>query len=1331
MGRRHRRELVLRGDRDSEPLLLHEFFERSARAHPDRIAVEVPPAPGRQARSRITYAGLAREVRALAARLSPLVDGECVVAILLPRDSHRLYAAQLAVLTAGAAYTCLDPAHPDDRLRFVLEDSGAVAVITDGRGRARPAVRAVPPERVLDVADPAARGTAAAPAPASSPLPPSRLAYVIYTSGTSGRPKGVMVEHRSIANLVGSDLGYFGLGPGDRVAQNSSAAYDSSIEELWLALAAGATAVVMDDETARLGPDLVPWLARERITVLCPTPTMLRAAGCSDPAAALPDLRLVYAGGEAMPADLADRWSRGKWLENGYGPTECSVTVVRRRLVPGEDPTIGFPVRGHVAHVLDESLGEVPDGDPGELCLAGPGVARGYLRRDELTAERFPTLPGLGRVYRTGDLVRRGPGGDLEYLGRIDGQVKIRGHRVELGEIEARLSGLPGVRQAACRIQGEGAARRIAAFVVPADAAAPPDPERLRAALAEVLPAHMVPARMALLDALPTTTGGKLDRRALPELDAPAAASREGGRAPKDELERRIAGVLRDALGLAEDPGADRDFFLDLGGDSLAAAVTVSALRADEATAGLTVRDLYEGRTAAALAERARRSRASGPARPREEERNRPGILPAFLVPGAWILGVFLVAALVAWALVFLLLPAALEWVGTVPLLLLLPPVAFAAALLRVPLAVGATVLAKRLLVGRYRARRVPLWGSFHLRHWIVGQVARSLPWNLVAGTVFSGALLRALGARVGKRVHVHRGVDFGRGGWDLLEIGDDATLARDGSLRLSEAVDGELVFGPVSVGARATVDVRAGLSPHSAAGDDSFLSAHSWLPPGTTIPAGERWDGIPATAAGPAPAAEAPSRAERTFSPVAHGLALVAARLGLQALLATPALAVLCGLAIGFDVDADAAIRWLYGPALGSGVVAILFAIVVFGGPLSLLLSALAVRAIGAVRAGTIDRFGSVWLRVWLASGLLEAAGTRLSGSLFWPPWLRLAGMRIGRNCEISTIIDVVPGRVEIGDETFLADGIYLGGPRVHRGAVTIADTSLGRSVFLGNHAVVPAGARVPDDVLIGVSTVADDRVRPGSSWFGHPAFELPRRATPAGDRRLTHEPGPVRYLTRLLWESARFLLPAVPLAVTLGWVKVLAVTGAGADPLGNLALFLGTSLAAAAAPVLAVLALKWALLGRVSPGRHPLWSCWCSRWDFLYLAWGRLARGPLSLFEGTPFLAFWLRAMGARVGRRVYLGGAFAQVVDPDMLRFGDGATVNGLFQAHTFEDRLLKIDRVTIGAGATTGDGSVLFYGADVGERSRVEPHGVVMKRERLLPGRRYVGCPTREP
>ncbi|MEO8464995.1 MAG: non-ribosomal peptide synthetase, partial [Gammaproteobacteria bacterium] len=581
--------------------VLHDIFADVVRRHPDRTAIDVPPSAHRPLRHTVTYAELDRQSTALAHSLSAFIEApDRIVVVLLPRDSEHVYAAQLGALKAGAAFTCVDPVFPDDQVRTIIDDADPVAVVTDAMGRERLA-RIGARVRTVDV-----REVAAQTAPVAAPawLTPANLAYLIYTSGTTGRPKGVMIEHRSIVGLVQGDVATIGVTPDDRVAQNSSCAYDSSIEETWFALAVGATLVVMDDETVRLGPDLPAWLRQERITMFCPPPTMLRATGCADPARELPQLRLLHPGGEALSQEIADRWSVGRRVINDYGPTETTITALRAVIEPGRPVAIGTPVPGAHAWVLDENSRPVPDGTPGELCLGGTGLARGYRNDAALTARKFPTHARLGRLYRTGDLATRGADGRFYSHGRIDSQVKIRGYRIELEAVEARLAEIPGVREAACTVQGEGVRKTLVGFVVPERKGAAVDPAMLKARLVELLPAYMVPAQIKIIDRLPRNSSNKLNRRALPVMAIDAHGERPPAAPPGDEREARVTAAMQEALGLPHAVGVDEDFFDDLGGDSFASAVLVSRLRDHADTALLTVRDVYEARTSSALAAR-------------------------------------------------------------------------------------------------------------------------------------------------------------------------------------------------------------------------------------------------------------------------------------------------------------------------------------------------------------------------------------------------------------------------------------------------------------------------------------------------------------------------------------------------------------------------------------------------------------------------------------------------------------------------------------------------------------------------------------------------------
>jgi non-ribosomal peptide synthetase-like protein len=1324
---------------------LDAIFRHAVRSHADRVAIDVPPRDGRP-RTCLTYRQLDARADAIAAALPATGDGgeQPIALVMLPRDCADVYASQLAAARSGCAFCCVDAAFPDRHIRSVIDDARPVAVLTDRAGAAR--LRRLAGERtVIDVGDVGDAPGVAAPASGgrvARAARPHDLAYLIYTSGTTGLPKGVMIEHAGIASLVRSDAARFGLGPGDRVAQCSSNAYDSSVEETWLAFGVGATLVPVDDERVRSGPDLVPWLKAERISAFCPPPTLLRAMGVEDPARELPDLRLLYVGGEALPQDLSDRWSAHLRLENGYGPTECTVTVVRGTMRPGVPVHIGTAVEGNEAFVMDEEGIPVPDGAEGELWIRGIGLARGYRHRPEATAERFIEHPALGRLYRTGDRVRRRPDGMLEYLGRIDGQVKLRGYRIELAAVEACLAQHPSVTQAACAVVGSGPTAQLGACVVRRAGAPATDDlaHELRAWVRERLPAYMAPARVRWTDAVPTLVSGKVDRRAAAALLADGAPAEDDGASdrfdamcadPSLPARERICAAFAGALGMQELPDADAHFFTDLGGDSLRAVDCVLRLRRGYGGQG-GVRDLYAHPTATALAGviAATEVRPPALAAAPPHARRTPGagtVAAAACGQAAVVAAGFVITGASAYAVLFHGLPALVNAVSLRHAVWVAPLALLGLACLWFPLSVLLTAAAKRVLIGRYEPGTVDAWSSRYVREWIVEQVASSIPWALIEGTELVPWTYRMLGARVGRRVHIHRGVNMRRGGWDLLEIGDGATVAQDAAILTSHLHAGEVIHGAVRIGARAHVGVRATLEPGTSLGDGSAIDALGVLPSGCSVPDGERWSGVPAAPAGacvPLPAHE--DRACRPADPWTWTAAFFAVRLATTAVALAPAVAIGWLAASSADVDLAA---WCAQPRLSAPLVFLACAWSAASVAAGLLLSAILMRLSGGVRPGTHPRYGFTYLRIWLRTGIVESAGRWLSGTLFWPLWLRVAGMRIGRASEVSTIIDVLPETVTVGRECFFADGIYFCSPHVQDGQVHVARTELGDGTFLGNHCVIPAGHTYPEGMFVGIATVAPESAGPGQGWFGIPPMLLHRRDVVDADRRLTFEPGAMQRLSRWSWESARCLVAVPALLAGLGWLAAVQHAHGTASPW---ACALGWAPLASAGAWLALVAFgiaaKWVLLGRVRPGQHGLWSCWCSRWDYLYVLWWFSARPALARVEGTPFLAMALRAAGTRIGRNVLIGPGATQIVDPDMLSFGDGATVACHFQAHSFEDRILKVDHVRLEPGSSAAENAVVFYGARIERDATLDSGSVLMKRGVVPAGTVARGAPV---
>jgi len=594
-----------------EPRLLPDLLAAAADIDPDALALV-------SGAEEITYRELDERSTRLARLLVSRGAGpEDVIAVALTRSVESVTAVW-AVAKSGAAFVPVDPNYPGDRVAHMVSDSGAVLGVTTSE-HADGLPDGIPWLVLDDAAVSAALDEQSVARPSNADrvriLTPSHPAYVIYTSGSTGVPKGVVVTHAGLAAFAAEQVGRYGVESGSRTLHFASPSFDASILELLMAFGAGATMVVAPTSIYG-GQELTELLAARRVTHAFVTPAALASV---DPAG-LDALGVVVVGGEACSADLVARWATGgRKMFNAYGPTEATVASnISDPLVPGEPVTIGRAIRGANTYVLDARLRPVPAGVVGELYLEGPGLARGYHERAGLTAERFVAnpfgAPG-SRLYRTGDVVRTSADRVIEYVGRADDQVKLRGFRIELGEIEAVLHRLDAVAQAVVVVKHE----QLVAYLVAAPSASI-DPAAVKDAVGRALPSYMVPAAVVVLDELPISGSGKLNRQALPE---PEFDVREF-RAPETPIEEIVAEVFADLLGVAR-VGRDDDFF-ELGGNSLVATRAVARLGEALETA-VPVRVLFEASSVHGLAARIEQVAGSG-GRTRLVARTRPDVVP-------------------------------------------------------------------------------------------------------------------------------------------------------------------------------------------------------------------------------------------------------------------------------------------------------------------------------------------------------------------------------------------------------------------------------------------------------------------------------------------------------------------------------------------------------------------------------------------------------------------------------------------------------------------------------------------------------------------------------
>ncbi|MGW0022662.1 amino acid adenylation domain-containing protein, partial [Rhodococcus sp. NPDC003382] len=565
---------------------LPDILVASAAADPDAVAVVA-------GEHRLTYRELDEQSNRMARKLIRYGIGpEAAVAIAVRRSVESVLAVW-AVAKTGAAFLPVDPNYPTSRIEHMISDSAvAVGFTTTGSRDSLPATvmwlnlddpyEQASPDRVTD-------------ADRVRPLRIEHPAYVIYTSGSTGTPKGVTVTHAGLANLVAEQRARFGVGPDMRVLHAASPSFDAAVLEMLWAFGSGGRLVISQPGVFG-GRELAELLAREQVTHAALTPAAL---GTVDPVG-LDHLGTVIVGGEACPPELVARWAPGRTMVNTYGPAEATIqSNAGRPLTAGDPVTIGGPIRGFAELVLDDRLRPVPVGVVGELYLSGPGLARGYRNRAGLTASRFVAAPDGQRMYRTGDLVRwcRRDDGTLEldYVGRSDQQVKVRGFRIELGEIESALRACDGVEQAVASVH-RGAVDRLVGYVVP-EPGTEVDPVAVLAQVGTRLAPHMVPATVSVIDAVPVTANGKVDRAALPEPDFRSGAAEF--RAPASETEAVLAELFAEVLGV-ETVGAQDSFFA-LGGDSIMSIQLVARAKARGLV--FSPRDVFECRTVSALAQ--------------------------------------------------------------------------------------------------------------------------------------------------------------------------------------------------------------------------------------------------------------------------------------------------------------------------------------------------------------------------------------------------------------------------------------------------------------------------------------------------------------------------------------------------------------------------------------------------------------------------------------------------------------------------------------------------------------------------------------------------------
>jgi non-ribosomal peptide synthetase-like protein len=1336
-----------------------------------------------------------RELDAAANQLARFLVGQGVrpgdrVGLLSDRSVDG-YVGMLGVLKARAAYVPLDAAFPPDRLSYIATDAGVRTVLS--RSHLADRLAQLPDTITLMYLDKVTgliagqRRSRLRPGEVGDPA--DDLCYVIYTSGSTGRPKGVAIEHASICNFVQVAAEVYGLTPRDRVYQGMTIAFDFSVEEIWVPWMAGATLVPKPDGGRVLGPELHAFLRDGHVTALCCVPTLLATLDED-----LPGLRFLLVSGEPCPQDLVARWHRpGRRFLNVYGPTEATVTATWTVVDPGRPVTIGVPLPTYAVVVLDPDSGTaLPPGAMGEIGIAGIGLARGYLGRPDLTERAFvPDFLGIpnnppGKIYRTGDLGRVNAEGEIEHHGRIDTQVKIRGYRIELTEIESVLLRTPGIAQAVVSThEPTPGAVELAAYYSQRHGAPPVDPGRVYAELRDRLPAYMVPAYLEQLPVIPMLPSGKADRKSLPAPRGPRLTAAQGDLVgPGTEAERVLAEVLAEVLN-AKQVSVDSHFFDELGANSLLMARFSAALRQRSDLPPVSMKDIYLHPTVRRLA-----ASFEGPGPAGETAPAAPPIPDPMLPvpkgkPRYFLCGALQLLAFLGYvAGVALAVDVGAAWAVAghgVPGIYARLVVFGGGGLLALGIL---PVLAKWLIIGRWKPRGIRAWSLGYFRFWLVKTLIAANPMALMfVGTPLYVLYLRALGAKIGRRV-----VIFTRNApicTDLLTIGAGSVIRKDTYLTGYRARAGVIETGAVRIGANAFVGEHSVIDIGTSIGDGAQFGHASALLAGQAIPAGQCWHGSPAQPAGA-------DDNYLTIPPARCGFLrrawYCATRLALMLFVAGPLAAAAASLLISRPallarpLDQVNPASWtFYCAALA------IAAVVFFGSILAgLIIAGTVPRLLGrALKPGQVyPLFGAHHALQRMVSRMtnLGAYNGLFGDSSAITGYLGLIGYRLapveqtGSNFGME-VKHEVPTLAVVGTGTMVSDGLSIVNAEFSSSSFRVSPAAIGARNFLGNGIVYPSGGRTGDDCLLATKVMipVSGPVREGVGLLGSPCFEIPRSVHRdhefdhlSTQRRRRHRLKAknrhnvvsmgLHLLVRWLYLSGLMVLALVPLT---GYTALAALSPAVSRTLGRTALgratlaktalartALGTTVLSRPVPgttvsdVLGTTAIVlldviftvafFVLVERAVTGFHRMRPRFCSIYQLPFWRHERYWKVPsmayLGMFNGTPFKSVVWRLLGVRVGRRLLDDGC--TIVERTLVTIGSECTLDAgsILQCHSLEGGTFKSDRITVGDRCTIGTGAFVHYGVTLGDGAVLDADSFLMKGEHVPPGARWLGNPA---
>jgi non-ribosomal peptide synthetase-like protein len=1353
---------------------LTEVFSRSAEKFPYLTALHIP-----RTGESLTFAELDARAENVAAALSSYLTGpDQVVAVAMSQDNWQIVASHLGILKAGGTVLFLDTTLPEALVTHMLNDAQPVVILTRGQDK----FRDLP---TLDVMKLPERMPRREP-PTWLDDPTQRLATIFYTSGTTGMPKGVECPHAGHVNLALSYADYFDLMPGmDATSLTSSLGYDGSISEMYSAWVSGCAVIMLTKDQIRSGPDLVPILREAEVTVLfCPPVLLTTLTASPEVDLPYPLCRYIVPAGEVFPGALVEPWTRGRrQIINTYGPTEASTDTSRQSLRPGEPITIGSPF-ANVTYVIlaADQLRPLPHGEVGELCIGGVHVARGYRNLPELTAEKFIAHPQFGRLYRTGDKCKI----DIQtqrvhFLGRVDAQLKVRGHRVEVQAVEDILqTQFSEIEAAVLDYQNETLVAFVAAPTVyqgQMSEVAPAPGEwarRVTATLAKQLPAPSLPTRIFLVEKfVMNPVSGKIDRNRLPRLshlirngEAEAECTDRDTRASaRDKREVKLpdadagidphcAEVLAICRAVFETQLGLDDGFVEAGGHSILIARLAQQLQASGWV--VPVRALLSDcNTARKVASRPRALRqdskvAAAPVSSRADGVERDQAAAQVLSVGYFTTLQVLFAILVYFpGLVAFLVALDFVDIGTffttpslrafiiaglfLYLLGLLTPFASLLWVMTIKFFMGGDIYKNNVSPGVY-----PKWSRMHLRIWCIGRLENMVLLTLRAlyrSAPLMAFVLRQLGASVGENLQCAHDAHLS-GPLDLISIDDNVAVQTGAYIQATSWSGQSLHVGPVHLASGCKIGMRAAIA------NNVTVGRGSWITPFTPILASvgshEMWEGAPARLSGRCTELKRTASYCQYASPIWLLEVLnIAMQIFISFLLIVVPTAAILWFASGLIPAADAELSGDYFGAMPLWEIVwhvSLYAFVTTGLTLAVtsLLGCLFIRCTAA-SPGLYPSRGLRAALLMYRRHMMDRVQRQWTWTIIGQYLRALAGMRFPRvgASECDLMFNLVPELASADSQVFWSNGCFTNMLDYGAEHLKLRQLDMPRNFFSGNNCVAEYG-HFPSNFLIGVSTAANDiqfrrqmRSRLGEpiTVAGNPAVKFASASFEAANETQRFPDFPL-FLTRIfLFDFVTiWILPITEgLIFTILYICLLR---AGVHPLATAAialLFTEVNL------VLLCIAIKKSLVGKWgADALAPFWSWQHFAYFFVQDCFFVWCRGSLWFCAGTVLSNSVLRWMGCQIGDRTIVVQPM-QCSDWNAVTFGNDCVVDGVLQFHTFENMVLKVKRTRIQDGCTVGFGATVMGGAIIERDTTLLPLSLVLK-QMHLPTATYEGSPV---